>query len=157
MDEKGFALSFATFLEKIPYDLHLPYEAFYQHMLVFCLILGKRPYSVEQQGGTGRLDLHFTTSSNDDVVIEFKYGKPDEGAKKPAKKAIRAALEKLTQAAMKQIDDRKYTVRFQGAGNRIIKMAVAVYDRTNVKAAFEVAENWVLVRGKGGLFQVKKS
>ena len=157
LDSKGFESAFTTFLETIPYEIYWPRESYYEIMMIFALTLSEQLFSSEGSGGTGKLDLHLTTAENDDVIIEIKHGKPPKKPKAPSPETILTELDRLIQAGMDQIDARKYVSRFQGQSNRLVKMAVAVYGRANVKARFEVAENWRLVDEGAGKFKVVRS
>jgi uncharacterized protein (DUF2384 family) len=53
-------------------------------------------------------------------------------------------LEKKTREAFDQIEARKYHLKFQGAGNRIWKIALVIGGARDVNISFELAQNWIL-------------
>jgi hypothetical protein len=65
-------------------------------------------------------------------------------------------MDKLAEKAIAQIEERKYDLKFKGAGNFIYKVALVVNQRTNVKIVIKKADNWVLEKN-GQIYMVAKT
>ena len=152
-DSKGFEAAFGSLLASIPYQIHVPYEAYYQTVLIFALLWADQPYYAEQPTGEGRVDVSLRAADGSVHVIEIKHKKEPEakyGGNPPAKDQIDKELRGLVDKAMAQIDFRKYAWPHQGGGAPVYKTALAVYGRTAVKIEFREAENWRLVETPWG-------
>jgi hypothetical protein len=96
---------------RIPYQLHLPREAYYHSMLLVWLnMLG---FKVEAEVSTdkGRLDAVWTWDERI-VIAEVKY-------------SAHGATEKLLAEGLAQIKEKKYDERYAGGKHRIALLAVA--------------------------------
>ena len=147
LDPRGFEAAFGSLLANIPYQIHLPYEAYYHTALVFAFILADQPYFAETSTGDGRADLSLRTAAGNVHVVEIKYQeapKTLKGEKPPTADMIDKALKAMLDEAMAQIDDKRYVWPHQGGGDAIYKTALAVYGRTGVKVEFREADNWTL-------------
>jgi hypothetical protein len=105
----------------IPYQLHLPAEAFYHAMFIATMqFLGFRALG-EVSVANGRIDGVIEQPNGMTYVIEFKYAKDDRD--------VDAALEE----AMRQIGERRYADRYAGTRRRVFKVAIAVSGKGSVK------------------------
>jgi hypothetical protein len=161
-DERGFEASFSSFLSNLPYELHLPYEAYYHTVFILAMALAGQTVTAEVEAGDGRYDVHLKALTGDDYIIELKYLNLNDLEPLPTKKLnknnkINKELAKKIDEAMNQIESKKYTKKFQGLGNRIFKSAVVISGRVDVKTVFEEAKNWTLVKTSEGVYQVLES
>ncbi|MDR2141375.1 MAG: ATP-binding protein [Deltaproteobacteria bacterium] len=131
-DLSGFKEAFESFLSNIPSELHKPEEAFYHALFLTAMAMADQYFESELSVAGGRLDLHLKEPEGDDFVIEVKYLKEKEN------------LEEKLREAFDQIENRKYFLKFQGAGNRIWKTALVIGRRSGVTISYEEAKNWSL-------------
>ena len=144
LDPRGFEAAFGSFLAQIPYQIHLPYEAFYHMALIYAFILANQPYYAEPSTGDGRADVSLRTAAGRVHVVEIKHceaPKTSKEEKPTTAKMIDEALQAMCDEAMAQIDGRRYVLPHQGGGAPVYKTALAVYGRTAVKIEFREAEN----------------
>jgi hypothetical protein len=155
LDAPGFEKAFETLLSSIP-NPDKPNEAYYRSMFLFAIGVAGQRYDSEARSGDGIYDVHLRTADGSDFVIEMKYvsGKDDNQNMLTAER-LAVKMEAAAVKAMNQIDDRKYSLKFQGAGNKIYKMALVIGRYTTVLARFERASNWSLVLGRDGRYEVK--
>jgi hypothetical protein len=107
-DESGFQAAFASFIANFPDQIQKGKTEFlYQAIFISAMALVDQNFESELSVGGGRLDLHLQGPHGDDYVIEIKCREANDN------------LEKKTREAFDQIEDRKYCLKFQGAGNRI--------------------------------------
>ena len=173
-DPEATVATFNTVLGAIPYQSHLPCEAYCQVVLFLAMALAGQHVTAEGSVGGGRYDVHLTDDKGDDFVIELKHVPAEELAAPPedqplkeagSKKArtlspktikerndkkIAAALE----AAMSQMENRSYAQKFQGTGRNIWKTALVFGGRKSLKAEFRKAENWYLEQDPSGGYMV---
>jgi hypothetical protein len=131
-DALGFQAAFKSFLSNIPYEMHLPREAFYQLAFLLAMALADQSIEPELSTSEGRIDLHIKDPLGDDFVIEIKYLNKDQ------------KIERMLQAAFDQIESRKYCLKFQGGPGRIWKTALVIARRSEIMISFEEAQNWHL-------------
>jgi hypothetical protein len=116
-DEKGFCRDMQALFAHIPYQLHIPREAYYHSLLLLWLkLLG---FEVEGEVSTdkGRIDAVWTWK-NHAVVAELKYRVP------PADEVTSPdSLTPLVDEAMQQIKSRRYHERY--ADSQITLAALA--------------------------------
>jgi hypothetical protein len=96
---------------RIPYQLHVPKEAYYHSLLLLWLNLLGFKVDAEVSTDKGRIDAVWTWGDRV-VIAEVKYS---------AKKKLKP----LTEKAFAQILDRRYHERYAGEGKRIALLAVA--------------------------------
>jgi hypothetical protein len=126
------------------------------------MALAGQSISPQGESGEGKFDVHLKASTGDDFIIEIKYLRDSDLGKLPgndkAKEIaiIQEAIEKLAKNAMAQIEEKKYDLKFKGAGNSIYKVALVVNERTNVKIFLKKADNWVLEK-IGQIYKVAKT
>ena len=98
-----------AFFANIPYQLHLPYEKYYQTVFHTLFLLLSVRMRVEESTNTGRLDG--VLELEDQIFIfEFKYN----GTAK---------------TALKQIKDKRYPDKFLAGSKRVILVGVGFADR----------------------------
>jgi hypothetical protein len=138
-DTHGFTKFFRSLLNQIPHNNHLPYEAYYQTVFILALALADQPFEVEGKTGEGQFDIYLKSPEGDDYIVEIKYVKFGK-----VEKTNLTKLKKATQEALDQIEKTKYSLKFQGAGNKIYKTGMAIGGRSEVLIVFEEADNWFL-------------
>jgi hypothetical protein len=141
-DALGFQKAFQSFLANFTYRQHIAKEAYYHTLLIVALAMADQGCEAEGLVGDGQFDLQVKAPSGEDFVIEIKY------ISDPEKK-----LEALSEA-IKQIEEKNYVYKFQGADNRIWKTALVINRRTEVSIRFEEAENWGLEYNDKGYYSV---
>lgn len=99
-DLKKFFHILQVFFADIPYILHLPAEKYYQSIFYIILKLLGLPIQPEVQTNDGRIDAVLETSSHV-FIIEFK-------------------LDESAQAALQQIEEKKYHLKYLNSGKKII-------------------------------------
>ncbi|MDR1546445.1 MAG: PD-(D/E)XK nuclease domain-containing protein, partial [Deltaproteobacteria bacterium] len=161
-DAGGFAAAFESLLSGVPFNAHLPYEAYYQTIFLLALALAGQGVTAEGEAGDEKFDAHLRTATGDDFIVEIKYGRmrdlgpfPEDADGKNER--IKEGLESLAAKAMAQIEAKKYSKKFQGAGSRIWKTALVISERTDVMIFFEEARNWILVESDDGQYEVKET
>jgi hypothetical protein len=100
---------------RIPYQLHIPCDAYYHSLLLLWLNMLGFDVLGEVQTNIGRIDAVWTWEERV-VIVEVKH---DEKGK----------LEALLQEAFTQIHERRYYESFAGNNHRIALLAVAVAGR----------------------------
>jgi hypothetical protein len=126
------------------------------------MALAGQPVSPQGESGEGKFDVHLKAETGDDFIIEIKYLRDSDLGKLPKndeaqeQTIIQEAMDKLAEKAMAQIEEKKYDLKFKGAGNSIYKVALVVNQRTNVKIVFKKADIWVLEK-KGQIYKVRKT
>jgi hypothetical protein len=110
-DAAGFEQSLRKLLSRIPYQLHLKYEAYYHSLIhAWAMLMGIDVQS-EVSTNTGRIDAvwHLPDAT---VITEVKYG----ATKK---------TDALLKDAISPIHDRRYYEKYWGNGKRILLMGLA--------------------------------
>jgi len=95
----------------IPYQLHIPKEAYYHSMLLVWLNMLGFEVIAEIPTDKGRIDAVWTYEDRV-VIAEVKFSN-------------KGACERLIKAAFKQMKDNQYYERYAGANKRIALLAVA--------------------------------
>ena len=95
-DLAGFMTHFQSFLANISYDMHLPYEKYYQTIFFIVFKLLGMDIEAESRTNAGRIDAYIRTKNNV-YIFEFK-------------------LNKTSRKAISQIVDRQYYEKFLGGG-----------------------------------------
>jgi hypothetical protein len=107
----AFERSMQEMFARIPYQLHIPREAYYHSLLLLWLDLLGFEVQAEVSTDKGRIDAVWTW--NERVVItEIKYA--EEGDTEP-----------LLKEALTQIHKRRYYERYAGSNKRIALLAIA--------------------------------
>jgi hypothetical protein len=110
-DSQAFERSLQEMFARIPYQLHIPREAYYHSLFLLWLNLLGFDVQAEVSTDKGRIDAVWTW--NERVVIaEIKY--IEEGLTEP-----------LLEEAFTQIIERRYFERYAGENRRIAFLAVA--------------------------------
>jgi len=122
----------------IPYQLHIPKEAFYQ--VIFLAIMQFLGFRVlgEISTAEGRVDGVIDLPNGKSYVIEFKYRKAPDGATGVNHVSnLDDMMEQDIVNALAQVDDRGYADRYSGAGREVYKVAIAVSGRGKVRVRSE--------------------
>jgi hypothetical protein len=110
-DSAAFERSLQELFARIPYQLHIPREAYYHSLLLLWMNLLGFDVQAEVATDKGRIDAVWTW--NERVVIaEIKYA--EDGPVEP-----------LLEEALAQIAERRYYERYAGENRRIAFLAVA--------------------------------
>ncbi|MDR1918257.1 MAG: PD-(D/E)XK nuclease domain-containing protein, partial [Tannerellaceae bacterium] len=96
---------------RIPYQLHIPREAYYHSLLLLWLNLLGFQVEAELPTDKGRIDAVWVWKERV-VIAEIKY-------------AAEGAVEPLLEDAFAQIRERRYPERYAGSHRRIALLAVA--------------------------------
>ena len=113
-DATALENSLREMFARIPYQLHVPREAYWHSLLLLWLNLLGFKVDAEIQTNTGRIDAVWTWEDRV-VVAEVKY-------------AVKESLDALLDDAMNQIRERRYWERY-GNDKRIALLAVAFANR----------------------------
>jgi hypothetical protein len=111
-DASGLEASLKELFAHIPYQLHIPEEAYYHSLLLLWLnLLG---FTVEAEVSTdkGRIDAVWLWEDRV-VIAEVKH-------------AVKGTVEPLLKKAFTQIRENRYEERYAGTHRRIAHLAVAV-------------------------------
>jgi hypothetical protein len=106
-----FDQSVKELFANIPYQLHLPREAYYHSMLLLWLNMLGFKIDAEVSTDKGRIDAVWTWCERV-VIVEVKYSK-------------RGAPERLVRKGLKQIKEKKYYERYNDGKHKIALLAVA--------------------------------
>jgi hypothetical protein len=157
-DASGMEKSFKAFLSSIPYKIHIPYEGYYQTIFLLIINLLGQPIIVEEQSAMGVVDAVIDVVNGDIFIIEMKYIKQNvkninidkknillKGVKNSEKATknsdeqddIPKLLDQAVRKAFAQLEDKEYAVKYAGQGRNIVKTALAVHHRTDVRVVFE--------------------
>jgi hypothetical protein len=137
--------AFGDYLNQYPYDTHIEDEKFYQAMLESVMLLADQGFQTQEPTTHGRLDLHLTSKSGDEYIVEIKlYREEKPKNNKPLvppidEEAIAELRGKMTPLAMdtfKQITER-YQGKFAPVQGRVVKVALVIARRSFVLAMFE--------------------
>ncbi len=103
-DLKAFFETLKIFFAKIPYDLHIPIEKYYQSIFFIIMTLLGAQTTAEERTNNGRIDAVIETDSHI-FIIEFKIDIPSK-------------------TALDQIKEKEYHQKFQDSGKVIILIGV---------------------------------
>jgi hypothetical protein len=110
-DVRAFERSMQAMFACIPYQLHVPLEAYYHSLFLLWLDLLGFNLFAEVSTDKGRLDAVWTWEERV-VIVEIKFS--EKGATEP-----------LLKEAFAQIHERRYYERYAGGNHRIALLAVA--------------------------------
>jgi hypothetical protein len=148
-----FQMAFQSFLENIPWEDYLKSEAYFETLFLMAMIMAGQDCDCQKSVGSGKMDVHLRARDGNDYVVELKFVKAAVKVKGKEKdltgEQIQKNMEKALTAAMVQIEKNKYTLKFQGRGNKIYKAALAVSGNLDVRLVLEEAANWTLVKKAG--------
>jgi len=114
-DVSAFRRNLRAMFARIPYQLHIPCDAYYHSLLLLWLTMLRFDVSGEISTNIGRIDAVWTWQDRV-VIVEVKH-------------AEKGALETLLQEAFDQIHDRRYYEGYAGDNRRIALLAIAVAGR----------------------------
>jgi hypothetical protein len=104
------------------------------------LTLAGRGVEIESPSGEGIADMIVPRPETSEVfVIEMKKAREI------------GEMDTSLAAAMSQIDEKKYDLKYRGSVNKIYKTALAIGGRLGARIAFEDADNWQLMETDEGL------
>jgi hypothetical protein len=127
-DPERFSAAFSAFLGNIRPDPRMRYEFYYKMSLFFCLAMVGIYADQEVPSGDGVTDIVVRIQETREIyILEFKYRKERQG------------LKEAFEAARRQIEARKYAIKFQGGAWRVFKVPLAVVGHSDVMIAFEEA------------------
>lgn len=157
-DADGFRRAWGSFIGHLPHTGQLPYEAYYHGVLTMALLFSGQELSSETAVAWGRLDIHLKAlDTGDDYIIELKFLDVEvkgEGRSKRAEQLTAEEARKRTDDALRraldQIEESRYTRKFQGGDNKIWKVAMVFRTGGDVAVAFDEASNWRLVEAADG-------
>jgi len=110
-DTEGLERSLRAMIAHVPYQLHIAEEKYYHSLLLVWLYSMGFKAQGELPTNTGRIDAVWELADTT-VITEIKYDKT-------------VAKDRLLEAAMTQIHDRKYYESSLAAGKKILLLAVA--------------------------------
>jgi hypothetical protein len=110
-DIAAFECAMQELFARIPYQLHIPREAYYHSMLLLWLNLLGFDVMAEMSTDKGRIDAVWTWEERV-VIAEIKYAETGECAP-------------LLDEALHQIRERRYHERYAGSNRRIALLAIA--------------------------------
>jgi hypothetical protein len=147
LDAVKFEKAFENYLSQFTYDIHKKDESFYQAMFETAMFFAKVRYHSQEHTAHGRLDLHLTSPSGDEFIIEFKLYREDKPKNRPlvppigeeAIAKLRSQMAPLAKTALKQITER-YQSKFGVGRGRVVKVALVIARRTFVLVKFEVVD-----------------
>jgi hypothetical protein len=105
------------FFARIPYDLHIKLEKFYQAMFHILFTLIGMEIRAEESTNLGRMDAVIETDRQV-FVIEMKYAKP--------------VAEALT-----QIEAKQYTQRYLNSGKQVVQVGISFFEDRQIEAIIQ--------------------
>ncbi|MCL1810547.1 MAG: PD-(D/E)XK nuclease domain-containing protein, partial [Clostridiales bacterium] len=117
----------------IPYEIHVDREAYYHS--VFYAVMNVLGFDIDAEVSTagGRVDAVMELEDKA-YVIEFKYGKCEQGASQEEKKKL---FEKALGEGMGQIKSRGYAKKYEGSGKKVHLAAFAFLGRDDIEMRVE--------------------
>jgi len=113
----------------IPYQLHIPKEAYYHSIFYAVMMTLSYDMRVEVSVARGRIDALLELPDMV-YIMEFKYTECPKGAKKERKQNLfNAALKE----GMDQIEEKGYADRYRGSGKTVQKVAFAFLGRDEIE------------------------
>jgi hypothetical protein len=144
-DEAGAFLH--AILSCIPYSLHLPFEAFYNSLLLSIFRSADVDVEPEVDKAKGIIDLVIMSPDYGIMITEIKYARSDveiddKNKKKSTKitEKDRRQLNSSVREAFKQILDQEYLSPYRGSEIPVYAVAIAVCGRSHVKIKSYPAE-----------------
>jgi hypothetical protein len=121
----------AGLFASIPYQVHVPAEAFYH--AIFLAVMQFLGLQVIGEGSVagGRIDGVIDRRNGCSYILELKYAKADQDTN--TNTDIDTLLDNAVDDALTQIQDRGYADRYQGTGRQVHQVAIAVAGRGHVR------------------------
>jgi len=113
----------------IPYQLHIPKEAYYHSIFYAVMMMLTFDMGVEVSASRGRVDALLELSDRV-YIMEFKYTECPKGAKKERKQNL---FEAALKEGMEQIEEKGYADRYRGSGKTVQKVAFAFLGRDEIQ------------------------
>ncbi|MDR1085524.1 MAG: PD-(D/E)XK nuclease domain-containing protein [Deltaproteobacteria bacterium] len=146
-------MALQSFLSNVPWEDQLKNEACCETLFLMAMAMADQNCDCQRSVGSGKLDAHLRTRDGNDYVIELKFVKAAVKVKGKDRdltvEQIQNNMEKALATVMVQIDKNKYTLKFQGQGNKIYKTALVVSGHVDIRVVFEEAVSWTLVKKPG--------
>ncbi len=117
-DIERFLKIIRTYLAEIPYQLHIPKEAYYHSLIFMLLRLMGLKMDLEKATDKGRID-GVLELPNQIYIIEFKFA---------TNKRIKR-VKTLSRQALKQIEDKKYYEAYLSGHKKIILLGVGFLNK----------------------------
>ena len=114
-EASAFQQNMQAMFARIPYQLHIPCDAYYHSLILLRLSMLGFDVTSEMPTNNGRIDAVWKWKDRV-VIAEIKHS---ENGK----------VESLLQEAFEQIHDRRYYERFVGKNNRVALLAIAIANR----------------------------
>jgi hypothetical protein len=116
-------------------------------------------YEAEGGSGGGSFGVHLRTADGTDFIIELKHvpSKNPKTGKFLTGDKLRKNTLTAVKKALKQIEDRKYTLKLKGDKSEIFKVALVISGYNEVTAVFERALNWRLKPGLSSGFAAEQA
>ncbi len=119
-DVDGFMNLMSGFFKKVPYDIHVDREAYYQTIFFVLFLLIGIHIEAESRTSDGRIDA---VACNGDWIYLFEF-----------------KLDKSAKTALKQIKDKEYFEKYLHAGKRIMMVGVNFDSKTGKIKSWEKEE-----------------
>ena len=132
-DLQGMLVALRRLFASIPYEIHVPVEAYYHSIFYASLTLLGFDMDVEVSVSTGRVDA--ILELEDKVyIMEFKYENCPLGTSADKKRAL---FDKALDDGMEQIRNKGYHSKFIGSGKTIYFTAFAFLGRDEIEMRVE--------------------
>jgi hypothetical protein len=135
-DAERIELVLRGLFASIPYELHIPREAYYHSVFYALMLQYGALFLSEVSVADGRIDGVLELDGADGAgrlvyIIEMKYVKsPKDAGDEDKARLLDAAVED----ALRQIDDRGYADAYTDSGKTVRKLGIAVTARRDVRA-----------------------
>lgn len=107
-----------SFMARIPYDLQIPQEKYYQSMFhILCTLLGMK-IQAEVKTNVGRID-HVLITGTQVFIIEMKYERP-------------------VAEAMQQIEDKGYDQAYRDLGKQILWVGISFFNDRRIESEIRI-------------------
>ena len=113
----------------IPYQLHIPKEAYYHSIFYAVMMMLHFDMGVEVSASRGRVDALLELPDRV-YIMEFKYTECPKGAKKERKQNL---FDAALKEGMDQIEEKGYADRYRGSGKTVQKVAFAFLGRDEIQ------------------------
>jgi hypothetical protein len=114
----------------IPYNLHIPLEAFYHAVFLAAAQSTGLRMTAEAAVAGGEIDGVIDTDTNRSYVVEMKYGRGLDAA---TPEFIDGILDRIVALALEQIDAKGYANAYQGTDREVYKVGIGVAGRGAVR------------------------
>jgi hypothetical protein len=137
LDAEDFQSSFSSYLAGTVYSNHIPDEKYYRTQFEGAMRLAGENFTMEKGEGEGIVDARYEAPNGPLFVIEIKYLPQKKTSNDEWIPILDSDMRERAKEAMKQIEDKKYTLGDKKADKVIYKVALVVGGRTQVLVEFE--------------------